>query len=53
MKDYGSKKKRRRAEFLKRKGAKEQEKLRTENYNRVMREGNIEQMAEAMGVKLK
>jgi hypothetical protein len=53
LKDYGSKKKKRKAEYEKRKAQKDQEKLRIENYNRVMREGNIEQKATAMGLKLK
>ena len=53
MKDYGSKKKKRRAEFEARKFKREQEKKRIENYNKVMREGNIEQMAAAMGIPLK
>lgn len=55
MKDFGSKKKKRRAEFEARKLKKDMEKKRIENYNRVMRDKNstIEEMAAVMGIPLK
>jgi hypothetical protein len=50
---YGSKKQKRHAEYLERKFKRDTEKKRIENYNKVMREGNIEQMAAVMGIPLK
>ena len=55
MKNYGSKKKKRRAEFESLKFKREQERKRVENYNRVMRDKNstMEEMANVMGISLK
>jgi hypothetical protein len=55
MKDFGSKKKKRRADFEARKFKREQERKRIENYNRVMRDKNstMEEMAAVMGIPLK
>lgn len=54
-KNYGSKKKKRRAEFEAREFKRQQEKKRIENYNQIMKDKNstIEDMAAAMGIPLK
>ncbi len=48
-----SKKKKRNQEYLKRKQKRDEEKARMERYNNTMRNGTMEEMAAAMGVKLK
>lgn len=53
MKQYGSKKKKRREEYLQRETKRKMERERLANYNKVMREGDIEQMAAVMGIKLR
>jgi hypothetical protein len=53
--NYGSKKKKRRAEFEARKFKREQERKRIENYNKVMRDKNstLEEVAAVMGIPLR
>lgn len=51
--NYGSKKKKRKAGYLNRKLKRDMEKKRIENYNKVMREGTIEEMAAVLGIPLK
>jgi hypothetical protein len=53
MKDYGSKKKKRYMRFLERENKRKQEKISQESYSKIMRTGNIEEMAKAMGIKLR
>ena len=55
MKDYGSKKKKRRAEFEARKFKREQKKEEIETFNRIVRDKNstIEDMAKALKIPLK
>ena len=54
MKDYGSKKKKRRAEFEARKFKRQMGKKRIENYIRVMNDKNstMEDVARVMGIPL-
>jgi hypothetical protein len=52
-KNYGSKKAKKRAEFEEREFARKKEKERIKNYNKVMREGTLEEMSNVMGIKLK
>jgi len=55
MKNYGSKKKKRRAEYEAREFKRQQEKKRIENYNRINRDKNstMEEMAAVMGIPLR
>ena len=55
MKDYGSKKKKRRAEFEARKFKREQKKEEMQTLNRIMRDkdSTIEDMAKAVKIPLK
>jgi len=53
MIDYGSKKKRRNAEFLQRQAKRAKSKEKRRRYIEAINSGNIEQMADAMGVRLK
>jgi hypothetical protein len=55
MKNYGSKKKKRRAEYLERETRRKLEQERLKNYNRVMKDKNstIEDMAAVMGIPLR
>lgn len=55
MEDFGSKKKKKRAEFEARKLNREKERKEIENYNRIMNDENttMEELAAVMGVKLK
>ena len=48
-----SKKKKRREAWLKREAMRNQKRELNKRYNEAMRSGNIEEMAAAMGVKLK
>lgn len=48
-----SKKKRRLEEYLKRQAKRDAEKKRVEDYKKALNEGNLEEMAKAMGIKLK
>ncbi|MHB8362431.1 MAG: hypothetical protein ACYDBX_02325 [Patescibacteria group bacterium] len=53
MNTYGSKKKKRYAEYLQREAKREQLKKQKDRYNEIMRKGNIEEMATIMGIRLK
>ena len=53
MKQYGSKKAKRRAEYNKRQAQRERDKQEAERRNKIMRTGRIDQVAELFGIKLK